>query len=70
METALTLEINGERRSVPQLPSVRALLAHLRLKEERIAVELNSRILRREEWERTPLRDRDRIEIVQFVGGG
>src|SRR2546428_519803 len=36
----------------------------------RVAVEVNGRILRREDFVRAILRDSDRIEVVQFVGGG
>jgi len=66
----MTLEINGEIQSLPSIKNIEELLQHLGLGHDRIAVEVNRRIVRRQEWERTPLNDRDRIEIVQFVGGG
>jgi sulfur carrier protein len=66
----MILKINGEKRYVPTLESIRQLLRHLEIGEDRIAVEVNSRILPRKEWDRTPVNDQDRIEIVQFVGGG
>ncbi len=64
------LEINGEVRQVARLPNLRALLTHLRIEEDRIAVEINRHIIRRKDWGITALQDNDRIEIVQFVGGG
>jgi thiamine biosynthesis protein ThiS len=66
----ITLEINGERRTLPGAATVAELLARLGIGPGRIAVELNRRIVRRADWEHTPVADRDRIEIVQFVGGG
>jgi len=69
MET-ITLVINGETRSMPTLSNVSELIRHLEIGEEGIAVELNKAIIRRRDWPVTPVRDRDRIEIVQFVGGG
>ena len=66
----MTLEVNGETCSVPHLSSVRELLEYLKIGKDRIAVELNRQIIRRGEWDATALKDRDRIEIVQFVGGG
>jgi len=66
----MRLEINGERRSVPASATVRELLENLGIKPDRIAVELNRQIIRRQEWDRTALSDMDKIEIVQFVGGG
>lgn len=70
MQAALVLEINGERRSVSSVSSIKELLAFLEISEDRIAVELNRTLIRRQEWATTRLNDRDRVEIVQFVGGG
>jgi thiamine biosynthesis protein ThiS len=66
----LTIQINGESCDVPALRNVQELVNHLGMSQDRIAVELNRRIIRRADWNATPLHDRDRIEIVQFVGGG
>jgi thiamine biosynthesis protein ThiS len=66
----LTLEINGEARSVSTVSNVKELIEFLAISQDRIAVELNRRIIRRQEWATTILNDRDRVEIVQFVGGG
>jgi len=70
MPAQWTLVINGESRVVPPVGNVSQLLAHLSIGEERVAVEVNGRIVRRNDWENTPLADRDKVEIVQFVGGG
>jgi len=66
----MILEINGERRTVPAIENVRELLRYLELGEDRIAVELNRKIVLRKEWHKASINDRDKIEIVQFVGGG
>jgi thiamine biosynthesis protein ThiS len=42
----------------------------LGIKADRIAVERNGEIARRSEWATTPVQNGDRLEIVQFVGGG
>jgi thiamine biosynthesis protein ThiS len=66
----MTLHINGEIRSVPAVSNLLELIAHLGIGQDRVAIELNRQIIRRKDWETTPLRDMDKIEIVQFVGGG
>ncbi len=66
----LTLLINGESRAMAALGNVQELVNRLGISQDRIAVELNRRIIRRADWNATPLHDQDRIEIVQFVGGG
>ena len=62
--------VNGESREVPPQINLQDLLHLLELKEDRVAVELNRDIVRRDRWPETRLRDQDRLEIVQFVGGG
>jgi thiamine biosynthesis protein ThiS len=69
MET-ITLEINGETRTISPVSNVRDLLQLLGISESRVAVEVNRKIIRRAEWEHTPISNLDRVEIVQFVGGG
>lgn len=65
-----TIELNGERRSVPSGATVRELLeVELRIAGERVAVELNRALLPRAQWDRV-LAGGDRLEIVTFVGGG
>jgi thiamine biosynthesis protein ThiS len=66
----MVLEINGEAREIPPVSTVRELLVFLGIAEARIAVEVNRKIVRRRDWESSPICDRDRVEIVQFVGGG
>jgi thiamine biosynthesis protein ThiS len=47
-----------------------ALLESLELDPSRVAVELDGRIVKKEEWPQTRLHEGARLEIVQFVGGG
>ena len=49
---------------------VRDLVEKLGLKPERLAVEINRKIIRKAEWDSTSLSDGDKVEIVHFVGGG
>jgi thiamine biosynthesis protein ThiS len=69
MET-ITLVINGETRAVPEVPNILELIRYLNIAENGIAVELNKNIIRRRNWENTPVRNQDKLEIVQLVGGG
>jgi thiamine biosynthesis protein ThiS len=66
----ITLEINGEKRTVAPVSNMRELIEVLGINGTHVAVELNRKIIRRAEWEHTDVSDGDRIEIVQFVGGG
>ena len=66
----MKLIINGEEKPVENVSSVSDLLRELGLKADRVAVELNREIAARTSWDSTRLKDGDRLEIVQFVGGG
>lgn len=67
----MQVQINGEPREFNRNQILLAeLVSELALAPQRIAVEVNKRIVRRVEWEQTTINDGDRIEIVHFVGGG
>jgi sulfur carrier protein len=66
----MTVVINGEDREVPTNLTVAALLQHLGIAAERIAIERNRDILPRAAWPATAVQAKDRFEIVHFVGGG
>lgn len=66
----MQIEVNGQSREFGSPMTVEDLLRSLELRGDRVAIELNHRIVRRERWQETPLQDKDRVEIVHFVGGG
>jgi thiamine biosynthesis protein ThiS len=66
----ITLEINGETCEVSAVTNARELLQFLGITEQRVALEINHRIIRRAEWDSAKVTEGDRVEIVQFVGGG
>jgi thiamine biosynthesis protein ThiS len=69
-EGTIAIRVNGEHSAVPQGATVLDLLARLQLDPERVAIELDRRIVKRPEWERRVLEMGAELEIVQFVGGG
>lgn len=66
----MTLQINGEPREFPDGLTVASLVAHLGMKADRVAVELNLDIVPRANWDAIALKGGDKLEIVHFVGGG
>ena len=70
--TAATISIvvNGEERTVSEGETITDLVRALGLDPERLAIELDRRIVKRAEWPATTLRAGAKLEIVQFVGGG
>jgi thiamine biosynthesis protein ThiS len=70
MSNEILVEVNGETREAPAGTNVVGLLKQLGLNTGRVAIEYNFKILPRMQWESTRLAAGDRLEIVQFVGGG
>ena len=62
--------INGEARELGDGLTVAEMLDELELPKQRVAIELNRRVVRKQEWETTAVADNDRVEVVHFVGGG
>lgn len=66
----MLVEVNGEARDVTAAITLAEFIEQLALAPERLAIELNRRVVRRAHWPETILNEGDRIEIVHFVGGG
>ena len=66
----MRLLINGEEREFAEPLMLSELIAELKMKQDRVAVERNGEIVPRDQWASTALADRDRLEVVHFVGGG
>ena len=65
----MTVTVNGEARELPDGETIRALVARHNLTPDKVAVELNRRLVRSEKYDQ-PLNEGDEVEIVTFVGGG
>ena len=66
----MNLFLNGEAGSAPDAVTVAAFLESLGMPERGVAVERKREIVPKSRYATTHLAEGDRIEIVQFVGGG
>lgn len=66
----MNLFLNGEATKAPDSVTVAAFLDRLGLPQKGVAVERNREIVPKSAYAATELAEGDRIEIVQFVGGG
>ena len=67
---SIEIVVNGEPRTTSAGQTVLGLLQQLQLDPQRVAIEMNRRIVKQPRWSETVLEDGAQIEIVQFVGGG
>ena len=65
----MRIQVNGEHREV-EAATILALVEELGLDMRKVAVERNLEIVPRSLHAATALAEGDRVELVQFVGGG
>jgi sulfur carrier protein len=66
----MQVRLNGELREIPDDLTIAGLLAHLGVKAQRVAVELNEAVVTKDRYEAQRIDPGDSLEIVAFVGGG
>lgn len=66
----MQIVLNGETREVADGMNVEALVLTLADDPRGVAIERNLEIVPKAEHGSTILQDGDRLEVVQFVGGG
>ncbi|MGG7162659.1 sulfur carrier protein ThiS [Clostridium ihumii] len=64
------MKVNGKVYEFKDEITISKLLEHLNLKQDLVVVELNFKIVPKEEYKAIILNDDDNLEIVSFVGGG
>ena len=64
------IQLNGKQLKINKNLSIKNLLKKYKLNEKKIAIELNGVILPKQLYGKKKIKDRDKIEIVQFIGGG
>ena len=66
----MKLKINGSDTDVNDGLTVTGLLKSLEIDPGRVAVEVNLKIIKRDDRDEHKLNEGDSVEIVNFVGGG
>ncbi len=66
----MQVRLNGEMREIPEGLTVAGLLAHLGVKAQRVAVEVNENVVTKDRYAEQRIGPGDSVEIVAFVGGG
>ena len=66
----MQITLNGEPFELEQPVTLADLLRKLDIDARRVAVEHNLAILKRQLFDTTLIHEGDRVEIVNFVGGG
>ena len=66
----VNIKLNGEIKTLHDNITVLALLEFLQIQHQRVAVELNESIVKKDKYGSTAIKDGDILEVVSFMGGG
>jgi sulfur carrier protein len=69
-DQGFSIQLNGVPYSIDGDTRLLALVEKLNIRRGRIAIELNQSVVPKAEWARVSLKPGDKVEIVNFVGGG
>lgn len=66
----MTIQLNGEQHDIQDGMSIAALLRHLEIRVDQVAVEVNREIMDKGGFEMRSLQEGDQVEVMSFIGGG
>ena len=66
----IKIKVNGKNVIFDKNTSVGTLIKKLKIPLNKVAIELNKKILNKNKINKTKLDHKDNIEIVHFIGGG
>jgi sulfur carrier protein len=62
--------INGHEKEIKNNTTIKELLENLQILDKTMAVAVNMKIVKKDEWNNYILKEGDKIEALNFVGGG
>ena len=66
----IKIVVNGKLLTVNVKFSIKNLIEKLKTPINKVAIELNGKIIPQNKHNKKKLKNKDKIEIVQFIGGG
>ncbi len=66
----MTLIINGENIEFNEHLSLQQIIENLQIENKVMAAAVNMNIVKKDDWKNFVPNENDKIELLQFVGGG
>ena len=66
----IKIRVNGKVNSIIEKTSLLKLVNNLKIPLKKVAIELNQEIVDKKKIKNINLKNNDKIEIVNFIGGG
>ena len=70
IKNKIKIIVNGKQMQVIPKFSLKSLITKLKMPLNKIAIELNKKIIEKKRISKIQLKKGDKIEIVHFIGGG
>ena len=70
VKNKIKITVNGKQMQVIPKFSLKSLITKLKMPLNKIAIELNKKIIDKKKISKIQLKKGDKIEIVHFIGGG
>ena len=64
------IQLNGKQFVLNKKRSLISLLKKFKINEKKVAVELNGKIVNKNKFSSTVIKNKDKLEVVHFIGGG
>jgi len=64
------IQLNGDPYELIQGTNLNELLNKLKIQKNKVAVEVNGEIVEQKKYLNLVINNNDKVEIVQFIGGG
>ncbi|WP_044417163.1 sulfur carrier protein ThiS [Halarcobacter anaerophilus] len=66
----MNLIVNGEEKNFEKDSTLEEIIHELKIEEKVMAAAVNMEIVKKDEWNSFVVRENDKLELLQFVGGG
>ena len=66
----IKIQLNGKKYQIMMGSNLKNLLEILKKDNNKVAIELNGEIANKKKYSEILLKKNDKVEIVQFIGGG
>ncbi len=64
------IKINGKNFTIKPKMTLKDLVNQYKISEKKVAIELNEKIVNKQNLHKIKIKNFDKIEIVHFIGGG
>ena len=64
------IQLNGKKITIKQKISLFDLLKKYKLEKKKVAIELNGIIVPKDLYKKKKIVNKDKVEVVHFIGGG